>query len=329
MTDQAPEATQQSSQQHLSQWEFLEVPPTTEDVLRLLGTLPPVWGISPLEYAEYVQPLPSRKKYFTAHPDRPNVQLENYVDVWTLYMSVAGRQAMLNAAQAQNDWRVDFTPEQMVPGGAAGFLADQPRIVYREYIEIWAHLPQNLEMPTQVVEGPNGMKTYPGIQHYLGKRSGQAAVPFAGGTGAAGTNPIEKVETSARGRALGAWGFGVFPGSGIASLEEMLAIAQNQPGPVEPESGRPLRGTGQKKGREELLEDVMTASEDLRQLMGASEDDATKNLGKYLSAQLGASKAYDADTNEIDWSAVKDGQLVMALGKLDERRRQWSTEAGL
>ena len=52
---------------------------------------------------------------------------------------------------------------------------------------------------------------------------------FLGGDGVNESNPLETGETSALGRALGMWGFGCY-GSGIASAEEVLRVAERPDG---------------------------------------------------------------------------------------------------
>lgn len=300
----AKEMAIEQEQTHISNWEFLTRPPTSEEVLHLLGTLPPVHGIRHEDYADFVQALPARKKISVPHPTNPKLKVEEYIDNWTLYMSVAGRQAMLNAAQELNNWRVEIEPEPNSPVGAPGFLSLEQRIVYREYIKIWQYAE---ERPGNVPE------------RYLGSRNGQAWVPFSGGSQAAGSNPYEKVETSARGRALGAWGFGVFPGSGIASLEEMLGVEQNKRG-IEQEQaqqgggGRPENPP--RRTREGALEETMTLSEEFRQLTGDPEDVHAGKIGRYVTKTLGAVAAYDGERNELHWDGLKDGQLVMMANML-------------
>ena len=53
---------------------------------------------------------------------------------------------------------------------------------------------------------------------------------FLGGDGVNESNPLETGETSAVGRALGMWGFGCY-GTGIASAEEVLRVADRPDGP--------------------------------------------------------------------------------------------------
>jgi NTP pyrophosphatase (non-canonical NTP hydrolase) len=291
---------EQVSEQPLSNWEFVDRVPTSEEVRALVATLPPVWGVKTVDFIDFVQPLPSKKKTKVPHPTNDAVKIDVYHDVYTLYMSVAGRQKMCNEAAEKNGWAVDFEPEPVTPSGIPGLLSDGSpsavmpgRILYREYVVIRA-----------ADDGRLG----------LGRKPGMAWVPYSGGSNAAGSNPFEKVETSARGRALGAWGFGVLPGSGIASLEEMQGVRQNQ---AAMETGGPPQQDRQpRKSKQELVSELLEVSEQVRQARGYTPEEQKDRLGKYLVKQVGAAGAWDEsllpDEQEIVWDRVKDGQLVLA-----------------
>jgi hypothetical protein len=191
----------------INAWQFFDEPPTQDRVIELLRTLAPVHGVAAVDFADYVQALPQSVK-ITKRGQGGRKETETR-DTWVLYMSVAGRIKMLQQAAEDNDWEVDFEPEPVTATGTPGLLYHgDGRIVYREYVRI----------------GSRGGETV----EPLGRKPGMAWVPFSGGTAAAGSNPYEKVETSARGRAIAAWGFGVLPGSGVASLEEMQGVRQNR-----------------------------------------------------------------------------------------------------
>lgn len=296
----APEEETSQDVGHLSQWEFLRTPPTTAQVLALLKTLPDVWGISAADYIDYVQPLPAKKKVMVPHPTKPNIAVEEYWDCWAVYMSVGGRMAMLNDAQQKNGWKVKFLPEPVSPVGAPGYISLETRIVYREYIKIYDK------------DGES-----------LGIRSGTAWVPFSGGTQAAGSNPYEKVETSARGRALAGWGFGLMPGSGIASIEEIQGIVQNRQGiDAERHEAGSQQGPAQntnRMSREDQLELAKGAVERLRILTNDNDDDMAKKVGLYVTGTLGAMNAYDPTTNTVHWDGLKTGQLMMMAKALNQK----------
>lgn len=177
----------------LQNWEFARRPPTGDEVRALLESLPAQWGVRPVDYINFVQPLPARKKVKVPVIDQSTgevrmsrgqpVTADEHIDVWTLYIGVAGRIAMLNAAAALNGWRVDLSPDPGA-GGVGGFIELTPmedlaaegksgRIVYREACSIWKANDDGTEI-------------------CLGSKSGTAWVPARGGSQAAGTNPFEK-----------------------------------------------------------------------------------------------------------------------------------------
>lgn len=282
-----------------SNWEFVGKVPTEGDVVALLSNLAPVWGVVTSEFAEFVQALPQKKKFKRPHPERSNLLIDDYVESWTLYMSVAGRQQMLREAQEENGWRVDIRPEPVTPTGVPGYLSFQGRLVYRVYVDIYERLVTEVSQEEVDVEEFRQ-------DRLLGTRSGTAWVPETGGAQAAGSNPYEKVETSALGRAIGAWGFGVLPGSGIATVEEMAAIAGNQRYQDRQQSNGAVR-----ESREELFETTMSVVEQYRQEAGKSEDEILTQVAAYLSERLGIPDVWDSVKRKIEWSGVKDGQLAM------------------
>lgn len=284
----------------ISQWEFIDRAPTRQEVLDLLGTLPPQWGVQVLEFADYVQALPASKKTKRPHNERPEIMVDTYLDVWTLYMGVAGRQHMLRQIQEQNEWSVDLEPERTTPTGIPGFLLLEPRLVYRERM---------------IVHDKAG--------RCLGRKSGTAWVPFTGGKQAAGSNPFEKVETSARGRAIAAWGIGVLPGSGVASVEEMQNAGQNRAHlEAEQAQGQGRQGGGQpRRSRGELLQEALTVAEELRQERGIDEFEMRAKVGAFLSGNLGIANAYDEAKGEIAWDKVKDGQITLLVNSLRDSLR--------
>lgn len=306
-TEPGPEPPEEvTGELALSQWEFIGVPPTQEDVLRLLGTLPQVWGVETIEFADYVQALPQKKKVQKPHPTNPNLMVAESVEAWVLYMSVAGRVKMLERAQMENDWCVDTEPDLIDNGRESG------RIVYRETVRIG----------NAVMNRDSDLVVIP-----IGSRTGTAWVPFSGGSNAAGSNPYEKVETSARGRAIGAWGFGVFPGSGIATLEEMQAIASNQRAmdAEQPAGGR--RGGAARPTRDELMTRLLTRMEEFRQVRGVSEEQMLDEMARYLSS-IGVRDVMAE--GKIDWDKVRDGQLQLAVNKISQHlqeivAQEWSS----
>lgn len=291
-----------------SQWEFLNRTPTREEVQALIETLPPVWGVDVAAYGEYMQALPQNKKVKRPHPDpTKNVTIVDSLPAYTLYMSVGGRQQMLREAQEKNGWRVDYRPEPVTPTGVPGYLSFKDRLVYRVYVDVY------LLFETR---GPGDRDLLP-EPVLLGTRSGTAWVPESGGSNAAATNPYEKVETSALGRAIGAWGFGVLPGSGIATVEEMAAIAGNR-AHMEASGGNGGKPQGERQSREELIESTLSTIEHYRQLVGKNDAEMAAQIGAYLVSKLGIARAWDPHSGTVVWAEVKDGQLVMLRKLMQE-----------
>ncbi len=112
-------------------------------------------------------------------------------DEWTTveapYMAVDGKLAMANEDHRRQGKRLDF--------GAPQILVDNP---------------DQLTLLVTVTS------------ELYGVRHGIATSRRAGGTAAEREFPWEVAETSAIGRALSAMGYGLFPGSGLASAEDMM-----------------------------------------------------------------------------------------------------------
>lgn len=295
--DPTTEETDDPVEEYVSNWEFVSRVPTTADVLALLETLGTCWGVSYVDYAEYVQALPQQKKVKVPVPNRPGLMQDKYIDCWTLYMSVAGRIRMVSDIGRVNNWAIDFEPEPFTPTNVPGMLRMDDKIVYREYCTVRS-------IPDDPKEEPR----------LIGRRPGTAWVPETGGKQAAGSNPFEKVETSARGRAIAAWGIGVLPGSGVASVEEIYGARENE---------RALQRQGQREQMEgdvrqshdEVVSEVLTLTEQLRQERGIDEEEAHAGTVRYLTEKVGAQAAV-GDGGVIDWSKVKMGQVVLLRNSL-------------
>lgn len=276
----------------ISQWEFIDRIPTREEVVELMQTLPDCYGVEYKDFAQYVQGLPSSKKVkVTVRTKTGGTRKEDkFFDVVTLYMSVAGRLKMVNAIGEKNGLMIDFQPEPVTPTGVPGFLQMDDRLVYREYCVIRA-LPDHA----------GGLWS---AGDMLGSKPGMAWVPSSGGRQAAGSNPYEKVETAARGRAIAAWGIGVLPGSGVASMEEMLGNPRTLQQP-EPEKERP--------SREQLIEAVREETEKVRQMRQIESEEMDLKMLDYLHKTFGLPV-----DGPIDWTSLKDGQLQLTLSQLQQ-----------
>lgn len=280
----------------MSNWTFVDVTPTTAEVAALLNSLPEVWGVAPVDFADFVQALPQTTK---RDPDKPKGPA-NQKTTYTLYFSVAGRQAMCNAAQLVNGWTVECVPEKKTTTGIPGVLSMEDAIVYREYLRI-------TDREGRLLGSKPGMAWVPGLED---RRN------------AAQSNPFEKVETAARGRSLAAWGFGVLPGSGVASLEEMQNAAQIQR-QQEYRQQRQANGGGQQAGlglpadvtKETLVPAIRTASTAIQQRRQRSDAEQDEKLVKFLE-RAGSQNFYNPSTFEVDWAKVADIHKVMLLNEL-------------
>jgi hypothetical protein len=284
---------------------WLVVPnvPTRQDVIDLLTTLPEVWGVKHVDFADFVQALPSTAKF---DPRGQRDDQTNIKTTYTLYFSVAGRQAMLNAAQEHNQWTVETVPEPVSPRtGIPGILILDDAVVYRESLRITD-------------------KT----GRLIGNKSGTAWVPAAEARRqAAASNPFEKVETAARGRALAAWGFGVLPGSGVASLEEMQNAAQIQRQQERAaEEGAPQPGrqsTIMAPPEEDLTTRLLTVSKWLQGKRGRTDEEHADKLAKFLTdSGAKAEVFFNPETHVIDWSKVIDAHKGILFNALVQQAEQ-------
>jgi hypothetical protein len=108
------------------------------------------------------------------------------------YMTVDGKLAMANQDHARLGKRLDFTPPQILVDNE-----DQLTLMVTVTSEVY------------------------------GSRHGIATSRRIGGTETERMFPWEVAETSAIGRALSAMGYGLIPGAGLASAEDMLRATQS------------------------------------------------------------------------------------------------------
>lgn len=294
-TPAEPQVTQEddgevSAGRPISSWEFIDIPPTAAEVLERLNSLPDIWGVRHADFVEYVQPLSQSKDLSTTKG------VKDYHQVWNLYFTVAGRIAMITQAAIINEWSVSFEPEEF--GERHGFVEYGERIVYREY----CHVMKVDSEKDKVID--------------LGRKPGTAWVPNVGGSGAVSSNRFEKVETSARGRSIAAWGFGVIPGSGVASFDEMLMINDNR------QSGQ-SRGRGQqqpaapRQNRGELEGRLRVAIGTYRQLTGISEEQSNTNSIDYAQRTFAKTLAVK-DDGSLDLSLLKEGELALFVRTVEQ-----------
>lgn len=133
---------------------------------------------------------------------------EEWVSVQVPYMAVDGKLAMANEDHRRQGKRLDF--------GAPQVLVD------------------NAEQLTLLVTITSEV---------YGTRHGIATSRRVGGTEAEREFPWEVAETSAIGRALSTMGYGLFPGSGLSSAEDMLRVSELN-------HGSPKRSSGEWSPRE-------------------------------------------------------------------------------
>lgn len=264
-----------------SSWRFYEQP-TAQQVQDLLATLPPTYGVAYADYFDYVQALPQQEKQKVAQPTQSGGTVKEavYLDVWVLYMSVGGRVKMLEAAATANEWSVEFVPEPATPTGIAGVLTlTENRVTYRVRLAI------------HEADG-----------RLVGSRTGVSS--------RTGDNAWEKAETAANGRAIGAFGIGVLPGSGVASLEEMQTALQEEIrhrvyGPGGSVTGSPG------PSRDQLLQATLVAVEQIRQIRGFSVREQNERIRDFLVRMQVPESVYDPKADRIDWSQVNAAQLTL------------------
>lgn len=272
-----------------SAWEFPDDPPGPDEVMRRLKELPDWYGeLRPEDYFDYVQALPQRKKI------KDTDGSEKHKNMWTVYVTVAGRQAAINAAAARHGWRVDFEPEPVTPTGVPGYLQfDKERIVYREYTVLYDR------------EG-----------RILGRKPGTAWVPGEGGAGAIRSNRFEKVETSARGRAIAAWGIGVLPGSGVASLDEMTT-AQELTKVVQ------MTPHGQRvpKNKDDVLDDARIAIAEYQSLTGTGDDEMFQKVYQFCVQRFDKQVTRN-ESGTVEFGRMKMGEITLFTNALRQQITQ-------
>jgi len=267
------------SADELSSWSFIDRLPETDEMLALLKSLPPVHDIEAADYAEFVLPLTQDQNFGSK-------QEKDYHAVTKLYMTVAGRVKMLNDAAERHAWKVEEDWD---------VVEDESPRVLRMKISI-----RGRGDAAENVSPTAG----PGVIY--GTRLGVSRLK-------GGDNAWEKAETAARGRAIAAFGFGVLPGSGIASLEE----TQDALSGPRPQNGEQK----QKRPRQELIADVHTKIETLRQLRGQDAEELDQRLQEYIKDRLGVAVTIEAGKG-LDLSKLKDGNLLLLEGQVDSKIRQ-------
>lgn len=276
-----------------SAWEFLDRPATVEDVTALLRSLDvpysategfmgddlkrhdPLPAITMERYLPFVLPMTNNKKV------KDERGATKYVTSTTLYTQVAGRLALLNDVASRNGWTVDIYPEAGVPTGVPGYLRMDDVLLFRVYVEISA-----------------GGRS-------LGRKFGTASGKATGGQNAEGTNPYETVETSALGRALAQWGFGILPGSGIASVEEMRLAQHNGRAP---RGGAAAPSAAPAESRGDLIASALDFTSRLRALRAMTEEESDASLERWVNEKFGV-VGFVSAPGTYEWQNLTDSQI--------------------
>lgn len=286
------------------EWESQE-PPPREEMVTALASLPPVWKVETVDFAVHVLPMSQAQTiYLDAQGNRvPTKRMaakEGVAVVWKLYMQVAGRLAMLNRALDLNEWEADFIPDSSTGFkdgiGLPAFVGGKETI-YREFVALRRPIGGNPE---------NGF-------YEFGRRPGMASLKASGRV-----PPWEKLETAARGRALGAWGFGVLPGSGLASLDEMELASLPDAGTLSDEP-EPLRD------RESIEHDIFLDLEQYKLVRGRSADEGNTYL-RTIILEVGG-KDVKANGGRLDLSSLSDPQAELVRRRLQADLSKIRTEA--
>lgn len=123
---------------------------------------------------------------------------DQWVNVETPYMSVDGRIAMANEDHRRQGMKLNIGPALVI-------LDDEAQLTLQVGIESEIY----------------------GTRH--GIATSRKIAPEGKRPGAEQELPWEVAETSAIGRALGQFGYGIFPGSGLATAEDIARVESNAP----------------------------------------------------------------------------------------------------
>lgn len=273
-----------------SSWVFIDRPATVDEVKALLTSVvvPYTNGQKRMDtYLPFVLPMTQNTKVKVPNPANPRQSVDEYHQQTTLYTQVAGRLMMLNHVAEERNWAVEIYPEPVTPTGVPGYLRmDDERIVFRVYVTIREN----------------------GADQPLGTRFGTSWVKAQGAFNAEASNPYETVETSALGRALAQWGFGVLPGSGIASVEEMRLARGNLQRGAGAGGDKKRRSEQEKEDRGDLIASAIIAADGLRKVRGMSQEDSDRAVDKWIADKFSKSGFLTAE-GAYDWDLLTDSQI--------------------
>lgn len=280
-----------------SSWVFTDREASIDEVKALLAsvkvpysevpateTSPPLDPVTMDRYLPYVLPMSNRQKVKVADPRNPQRTIDQYVLQTTLYTQVAGRLAILADVAERNRWTVSVFPEPNTPTEIPGYLRFDDRLVFRVYVRI-----------------------HDADGELLGSRFGTAWAKSEGGFNAEGSNPYETVETSALGRALAQWGFGILPGSGIASVEEMRLAQRNQGRPSPSNERRPERV---KEDRGDLVASAIEFIDKRRKMTGISQQEGDASLETWVRDKFSIN-GFVNESGGYEWTLLTDAQIAL------------------
>lgn len=143
------------------------------------------------------------------------------------------------------------------------------------------------------------------VSEIYGRRHGIATSRKLEGAGAEQTNPWETAETSAIGRALSTMGYGVLPGAGLASAEDMVRVlAQEVEAGKEPAVGPPKQPTRRRKRKLSRLQ-LRELTKLYRDIHGGDEESIIEQLEQAFQESFGA--------NLEDATYRQGGQMIARL----------------
>lgn len=271
---------------------------TVDDMMKSLESLSPVFGLRPADYAEFVLPMTNNVEIKDRQPSGRTIGTGKYESVTKLYFQVAGRQAMLRDCVDRYGWEVDEN-EMLVTEDKFSLVRMEISIRGTWNVVIVRQTDAGLFIaePDPPIDRPVS-----GSRWGIGKLKG-------------GDSAWEKAETTARGRALGAWGFGLLPGSGLASVEEMSDTEERG-------NGRTRSEEQPQMSPEDLRVALLTRMEHLRQIKDSNSgptrvtvEQARDGMLEYVQKQLGVTLEVTED--QIDFSRLTAGQLQLLVNKYD------------
>ena len=258
--------------------------PPYGEIMRSVAAVPKVMGVALSDHADHVMTLTNENRKAPAQRRHQT----------KLYVTVAGRQSMLTEAQKERDLVVTENTDL--------FTIDTPGVGKWDRVLI-CQATIKIEAPTERIDD----------LYTLGVKQGTVRIllpekPWI--------PPIEDGETSARGRALGAWGFGVLPGSGIATLDEMRR-AEWRPA----EKAEPTVKDASDLDPEELTVRLWTGLAQLSEAQDWEPEEALNRI-KGQALAMGVTLRTDGPEPPCDLSELGPVQLNLIVTKIENDLRR-------